>query len=118
MAKCLIWDTPAQEMPRLGIFRHLKSLRTDGEYKTTVHVEGKIQTLSTKDKKRLTSWIVSQHRAGIPVPVIDSYNFDEILSRPLMSFSERVGRTILFFGDHTSVGGTLAVDNVACTRFG
>src|ERR1700704_134519 len=102
MAKCLIWDTPAQEMPRLGIFRHLKSLRTDGEYKTTVHVEGKIQTLSTKDKKRLTSWIVSQHRAGIPVPVIDSYNFDEILSRPLMSFSERVGRTILFFGDHTS----------------
>jgi hypothetical protein len=112
MANCLIWGTPAQEMPRLGLYRHFKSPRTDGEYKITGTVEARVEELSPKEKKRVTSWIVSQHRAGIPAPVIESYNIDEILSRPLMPFSERVDRTILFFGDRTSVGGTLAIDNV------
>jgi hypothetical protein len=34
------------------------------------------------------------------------------LRRPLIPFSERINRTILFFGDRTSVGGTLPIDNV------
>jgi hypothetical protein len=66
MANCLIWGTPAQEMPRLGFYRHFNSPRTDGEYKVTGSIESKVQELSPKDKKRLTSWIVSQHRAGPP----------------------------------------------------
>jgi hypothetical protein len=112
MANCLIWGTSAQEMPRLGFYRHFNSPRTDGEYKVTGSIESKVQELSPKDKKRLTSWIVSQHRAGITAPVVDSYNIDDILRRPLIPFSERINRTILFFGDRTSVGGTLPIDNV------
>jgi hypothetical protein len=46
MANCLIWGTPAQEMLRLGFYRHFKSPRTDGEYKITGTVEARVEELS------------------------------------------------------------------------
>jgi hypothetical protein len=113
MGKCLIWGTPAEEMPRLGQSVHLNSPRADGQYKITSTVLDRIESLAAKDKKRLTTWLVVQHRAGIVVPEIKSSNLEDILRRPLMSFSERVDRAILFFGTRTDVGGVIAINDVS-----
>jgi hypothetical protein len=73
----------------------MNSRRAGGEYKVTASVMAQVEALSLDDKKRITSWIVLQHRAGIAVPQIDSDNFDDIKSRRLMSFTERVNRALL-----------------------
>jgi hypothetical protein len=112
MAKCLIWDTPAEAKPRLGGGHvHMVSPRAGGEYKVTGSVVDKVSELTVNEKKVLTTWLVSQHRAGITLPVIDSYNIDEILKRRRLPYTERANRALLFMGDRTNVGGTLAVDN-------
>jgi hypothetical protein len=68
LGKCLIWKTPAQEMPRLGDYDHLNSRRAGGEYKVVGSDRDAVQSLTELEKKRLTTWLVSQHRAGIAVP--------------------------------------------------
>jgi hypothetical protein len=65
VAKCLIWSTPARAEPRLGDYDHINSRRAAGEYKVPGSDLHAMQSLSEREKKRLTSWIVAQRRAGI-----------------------------------------------------
>ena len=110
MAKCLIWGTSAQHMPRLGDFEHLNSRRAGGEYKVPGSHLDAVRSLTEPEKKRLTTWIISQHRAGIAVPEINDSVLDHIKRGRDMPFSERVDRALLFLGTRTKVGGTMAVD--------
>jgi hypothetical protein len=69
--------------------------------------------LSEREKKRLTSWIVAQHRAGIAVPLINQSVLDDIKRGRDMHFSERVDRALLFLSARTKVGGTIAIDQAS-----
>ena len=113
MAKCLIWGTSAQHMPRLGDFEHLNSRRAGGEYKVPGSHLDAVRSLTEPEKKRLTTWIVSQHGAGIAVPEINDTVLDHIKRGRDMPFSERVDRALLFLGTRTKVGGTMAVDGAS-----
>jgi hypothetical protein len=97
-------------MPRLGDFEHLNSRRAGGEYKVPGSHLDAVRSLTEPEKKRLTTWIVSQHRAGIAVPEINDSVLDHIKRGRDMPFSERVDRALLFLGTRTKVGGTMAVD--------
>jgi hypothetical protein len=110
MATCLIWGTPATEMPRLGDYEHLNSRRAGGQYKVSGSNIDAVKSLSEREKKYLTSWIVSQHRAGIAVPEVNDATLDEIKYRRDMPFSERVDRALLFLGNRTKIGGAMPVD--------
>jgi hypothetical protein len=74
MTTCLIWGTPAEEMPRLGDWDHINSPRAGGEYKVVGSDRARLQKLTLPEKKRLTTWIVSQRQAGISVRAISWEN--------------------------------------------
>src|SRR5262249_37846493 len=84
-----------------------------GGDKVTGSIEETVKSLSVAEKKRVTSWIVTQHRAGIVAPIIDSYNIEDIKRQPLMSFGERVERALLFLGSRTNVGSVIAIDTIS-----
>jgi hypothetical protein len=95
VAKCLIWGTLANAEPPLGDYNHINSRRAGGEYKVPGSDLHAMQSLSDREKKRLTSWIVAHHRAGIAVPVINESVLDDIKRGRDMPFKERVDRTLL-----------------------
>jgi hypothetical protein len=111
--KCFIWGSPASVEPRLGDYWQINSRRAGGEYKVPDTYLHALECLSEHEKKRLTSWIVAQHRAGIAVPLINQSVLDQIKHGRDMLFSERVDRALLFLSARTKVGGTLAVDQVS-----
>jgi hypothetical protein len=113
VTKCLIWGTSARAEARLGDYEHINSRRAGGEYKVSGSNLHAVQSLSGREKARLTSWIVAQHRAGIAVPLIDESVLDQIKTGRAMSFSERVDRALLFLGARTKLGGTIAIDEVS-----
>jgi hypothetical protein len=51
VAKCVIWGTPAQEIPRLGDYEHLNSRRAGGEYKVTGSDLQAVRSLTEPEKK-------------------------------------------------------------------
>ncbi len=110
MTKCLIWGTPARAEPRLGDYWHIDSRRAGGEYKVPGSYLHAVQSLSEREKKRLTSWIVAQHRAGIAVPLVNESVLDDMKRGRDMPFRERVDRALLFLSARTKVGGTIAID--------
>lgn len=110
MGKCLIWNTLAEHKPRLGDYDHITSRRAGGEYKVSGSCRHAVQSLTEVEKKRLTTWLVAQHRAGIIAPVIDDAVLEDIKRGRDMPFSERVDRALLYLGTRTKVGDTLAVD--------
>jgi hypothetical protein len=113
MDKCLIWGTPAAASGPFGDWEQLTSARAGGEYKVIGTYTGKVESLSLPEKKRLTSWIIAQHNAGIAVPEIDGAVLDLIKHGRDLPFSERVDRTLLYFASHTNIGGVIAVDVVS-----
>jgi hypothetical protein len=66
--------------------------------------------LTADQKKAVTTWIVAQQRAGIDVPQIDGRNIEEIKHHRRMSFNERVDRALLFIGERTKIGTSIALD--------
>jgi hypothetical protein len=97
-------------MPRLGDYEHLNSRRAGDEYKVSGSDLDAVRSLTEPEKKRLTTWIVSQHRSGIAVPEVNDTVLEHIKRGRDMPFSERVDRALLFLGTRTKVGGTMAVD--------
>jgi hypothetical protein len=114
---CLIWGTPAEIMPKMGDYDHINSRRAGGEYKVIGSYRARIQKLSEPEKKRLTTWIVSQHRAGITVPVINGDVLDAVARGRDMGFSERVNAAVSFYGTESKIGGGILVDNQGAPRF-
>jgi hypothetical protein len=103
-------------MPRGGDWDHFKSPRAGGEYKVVGYSRTRIRKLTESEKKRLTTWIVSQHQAGIGVPVINDDVLDAIARGRDMGFSERVDRAVSFYGTQTKVGGGILVDSQGAPR--
>jgi hypothetical protein len=110
MANCQIWGTPCQDAGSSDEFFFVDSSRAGGKYKLFGPAQRQVVELTDDEKRAVTTWIVSQHRAGIEVPQIDAGNIDEIKNRRVMNFSERVDRALLFLGERTKVGGTTALD--------
>ncbi len=108
--KCLIWGTPAQAMPKLGDYEHIVSRRAGGEYKIDGSTVIELGGLTGSEKNRLTTWIVSQRRAGIAVPEITSDVLDAVKHSRNLPFSERLNQALLFIGTRTKVGTNVALD--------
>ncbi len=70
-----------------------------------------MENLTEAEKKRLTTWLVSQHRAGVVVPEITGDVLDAVARGRDMGFSERVNEAVLFFGTRTKIGGVMAIDS-------
>src|SRR5215475_16043132 len=68
-----------------------------------------MENLTETEKKRLTTWIVSQHRAGAAVPAINDDVLDAVARGRDMAFSERVDEAVLFFTTRVKVGGAIVV---------
>jgi len=97
-------------MPKLGDSEHIVSRRAGGEYKVVGSAIHELGDLTTPEKNRLTTWIVSQRKAGIAIPEITTYVLDGIKRSRNMSFSERANQALLFLGTRTRVGGSIAID--------
>jgi hypothetical protein len=114
MSKCLIWNTPAISSEDTGGEACVNSPRAGGKYRVTGTAIHGVATLSTDQKKRLTSWLIQQRRAGVEIPKISSYALSEIEHRQLMSFSDKVDAVLLFFGSNIKkIGQNLAVTQAA-----
>jgi hypothetical protein len=108
---CLIWGTECEDKsPIGGNFFLIDSPRAGGLYKLLSSAQGQMMGLTDDQKRAVTTWIVSQHRAGFAVPKIDTSNIDEIKTLRGMNFSERVDRSLMFIGGRTKVGGSIALN--------
>jgi hypothetical protein len=114
---CLIWGTPAEAIPPLGDYEHIKSRRAGGEYKVIGSYLPRLANLTESKKKRLTTWLVSQHRAGVAVPEITGDVLDAVARGRDMGFSERVNAAVSFYGTESKIGGGILVDNQGAPRF-
>ena len=111
MAKCLIWGTLCRDAGGGDAFFLLDSPRAGGLYMVYGTAQRQLMDMTLTEKKAVTSWIISQHRAGIAVSQIDGNNVEDVKRQPLMSFSERIDRALQFLGSHTTkIGGTVALD--------
>jgi len=70
-----------------------------------------MENLTEHEKKRLTTWIISQHRAGVAVPEITGDVLHAVARGRDMAFTERVDEAVLFFGTRTKIGGVMAIDS-------
>jgi hypothetical protein len=115
---CAIWNTPATEEPRAGHFTIFDSPRAGGRYKITDSAVSTMRAKSVSAKKVITIWLCDQRRLGVSTPTISSYNIDEIGARPLLGFSKRVERALLFIAskitriDHSFQAGNNDATNM------
>jgi hypothetical protein len=112
MPICPIWETPCNDAGSNDEFYFVDSSRAGGKYKLFGTAQTQVKNLTVDERKAITSWIISQHRAGMEVPQIRGDNIDEIKRGRRMNFSERVDRAVLFLGQRTKVGGNIALDMV------
>jgi hypothetical protein len=110
MGKCLIWGTLCEDAGSSEEFLFLDSPRAGGKYKLFGTAQRQVTELTPAEKKAVTSWIVSQHRAGIAVPQIDGNNIEDVKRQPPLNFSERIDRVLELLGNRTKIGGVVAVD--------
>jgi hypothetical protein len=110
MANCLIWGTPAEYAEDDGEIIRVNSSRAGGKYRVTGTNLSKVSSLSVDQKKRLTTWLLYQRRAGIAIPKVSSYTLEEIEHRPLMSFVDKVDAVLMFFGRQIKkIGGNVVI---------
>jgi len=86
------------------------SPRAGGRYRVTSSAFHGVASLPIDQRKRVTTWLIRQRRAGVTIPEISSYTLNEIKHHPLMSFSDRVDAVLLFFGSHLKkIGQNLVI---------
>ena len=110
MAECYIWNTPAEFKLSTGDYAIVNSPRTGGLYRAVGTILNSLYDIPLEQRKRLTSWLVEQRRAGIEIPEISSYTLEAVESRSLMSFTDKINAALLFFGKHiTKIGQNLVM---------
>src|SRR5882757_6103417 len=89
---CPSWGKPVRRLLEDDSARAVAvySPRAAGKYRLTSSSHAVLANLTPAQKVSITSWVVAQHKAGIPVPEITSYNLDAVKSRRRLSFSARV----------------------------
>jgi hypothetical protein len=78
---CAIWGTPTLEARVMGDTYQYDSPRAGGKYVMSGSARAQIKSRSVEVKKKLTSWIVSQHLASFDWPIIDSRVLFELVKR-------------------------------------
>ncbi len=113
MAKCLIWGTPAEYSEDDGEVIRINSARSGGKYRVTCTNLNTVASLSIDQKRRLTTRLLLQRRAGNAIPTISSYALEEVKSRSLMSFSDKVDAVMMFFSKQIKkIGGNVVLAEV------
>lgn len=97
---CLIWGTEAAEGEPEGDYREFNSPRAGGLYRVTGTAIPALQSLTPRERARLTTWLVDQRRAGNEAPSISTAVVDEIkIQRPftVAQRKERFFRSLMDF---------------------
>ena len=92
---CLIWGTPAEELPtgsRDG--GAMDSPRAGGRYFVTRTAAALLQRATPPEKARLTSWLVDRRRLGEDVPEVNSEILDDAMRRAALRVHERADRLL------------------------
>jgi hypothetical protein len=98
MGKCPIWLTPAKlAEPPTGDAWIVISDRVGGRYRISGTARDLLSSASVEHKKRLTTWIYQQHRAGIAVPDVTSDVVNDIKLRRPLRYSQRTNAVLLFY---------------------
>ena len=95
--ECSIWNTDAAEID-VGRFDGVgfDSQRTGGRYRISGSAAAVLQTYSSQDRLKLTTWLVDQRRFGELVPEISTQTIKQVSNRPLLSLEERRNRLLFF----------------------
>ena len=90
-SKCYIWDSFCEDITPLGMDgKTFYSPRAGGKYSIsgTLASTQKFKSISEQDKVKLSDYILEENECGNE-PTISTSNFDEIMSRPRRSLSDR-----------------------------
>jgi hypothetical protein len=94
MSNCAIWQTPCEDLGTSGTLSSYDSPRAGGRYRLSVFAKSAVEQLTPDQKRAVTNWIVSQHRAGVTIPILEKDNIHEIKNNRRMNFSERLDRAL------------------------
>jgi hypothetical protein len=92
---CAIWETPAKAWKDFNFKGEVfDSPRSGGKYRLAFEasVDRNFKRMDPAEKARLTTWIVNQHREGVPEPVITTTVVDDVLATRPMFVSEKTAR--------------------------
>jgi hypothetical protein len=116
MSNCAIWQTPCEDLGTSGTLSSYDSPRAGGRYRLSVFAKSAVEQLTPDQKRAVTNWIVSQHRAGVTIPILEKDNIHEIKNNRRMNFSERLDRALMFIGERTKVGESIVFNSINYTN--
>jgi hypothetical protein len=87
---CPIWETPCKDAGSNDRYYFVDSPRAGGKYKLFGTAQTQVKNLTKDERKAVTTWIISQHRAGIEAPQITGDNIDVVRRARPLNFGERV----------------------------
>ena len=94
-ARCLIWNTEAEELPRGSEpGSRMDSPRAGGPYFMSESGWRALHDLGDVPKSRLTSWLVEQRRMGEQCPEVTAEVVEDVRRRPPLSVPERADRLL------------------------
>jgi len=114
--KCLIWNTPAEEIPTHGKdSRKIDSPRAGGKYSITRTAIGMLDGMQDSEKSRLTTWLIDQRNIGIECPEITSETITNAKSTQPLLVIERANRLLKYFEKRIqNVGDTFSFPAAIC----
>lgn len=94
---CLIWKTPALAKLDIGDLSSIwKSPRVLGAYGHSEDVEPQIKNLESRDKVKLTSWLIEQRSLGIQTPIITREVISMVKQRRISLVKERTDKILKY----------------------
>lgn len=116
-APCAIWAARTYDSTRSVDKFQYHSPRAYGNYEISGTAKKLVENLKDHQKAYLTSWLVDQHWAGNPLPLITSYDVERARTAVPKSIKERRDRLMRSILNHTPVlGQILAYREVAMVR--
>ena len=93
---CPIWSTPVENFPTRRDGYIIESPRAGGRFFISRSAEINLRDADTKQKIRLTDWIIKQHQLGVECPEITTYSLEDILNNRLLTPEERADRLLRY----------------------
>lgn len=124
--RCPIWGTPSggHNLGDNGTTIVPSSCRAYGSYRVTWEALSSVLYRDDGFKKRLTTWLVDQHIAGVHMPIVTMGVIDSAQNAQPLGVGERGKRLLAYFVRSTqSVGQPIAIalpsdDSVESSRYG
>ena len=108
---CIIWGTPCRDVGSNDEFWFVDSPRVGGKYKVFGSAQPRLGQLSYKKKALLTSWLLTQRRAGIIHPEITGSVMEEVETLTPMPFTGRVHAALEYMGTQLGINELLIVQH-------